>query len=166
MTDNKLITLDGTESVTDETLAKLAGVSARRIRQLAEAAILQRASRGRYELGPAIRALLDEAADQASPLQRARTRLVEAQADIAEAEAAEKVGNVIGVDYLQDQLSDLFAEIRTNLRNIPNRLCSVIVGELSEKKIKAEMLREIDACLVALSEMDFQPEGVTKDEQD
>lgn len=160
----KLSELSGTEHVTDETIARLAGISARRVRQLAEAGILKRASRGRYELAPTIRALLDEAADQASPLQRARTRLVEAQADIAEAEAAEKVGEVVGVTYLHEQLSDLFVVIRTNLRNIPNRLCSVIVGEMSEAKIKAVMLREIDECLVALSETIIQ-QGETNHEQ-
>lgn len=164
MKDTKHITIDGTELVTDHMLAKLAGLSARRIRQLTEAGILERASRGRYELGQSIRAMLDDAADTASELQRARTRLVQAQADIAEADALERVGEVVRLAYVIERVSDVFEIIKTNLRNIPNRLSSSIVGETDERRIKTEMLREIDECLVALSEMNFQTKEDTNDE--
>ena len=165
MTNSKHLTLDGTEQVTDTTLAKLAGVSARRIRQLSETGILERATRGRYALGPSLQALIDNAADTASELQRARTRLVQAQADIAETEARERMGEVVRLDVLTENLSDLFAIIKTNLRNVPNRLSASIVGETDERRIKTEMLREIDECLVTLAELNFQPKGATEDDE-
>ena len=68
--------------VTDAQLAALAGVTPRRIRQLAEAGTLTRVARNRFLLGDAFAALVEEMAggDKASELTAERVRKLRADA--------------------------------------------------------------------------------------
>ncbi len=152
-------------NVSDKDLAELAGVSDRHIRYLAETGILSRQARGKYQLGPAFKSLLDNAANAASEFQRERTRKMRAEADLAEVNAAKAIESVVDVDFLAHNLSALFAEICASMRNIPDRIASSLVGENDERILKRKLLQEIDMVLTALANSEAVIEG-RKDESE
>ena len=137
----------GALEVTDTQLAKLAGVSARRIRQLAEQGTLQKVRLGRYLLGPAFSALIEEASGKGSELQKQRTRKVRADADLAELNLARELEQVAPIAEMQKVWDHQCVLIRTNMLNIPRRVISSIVGESDERKIKAILTDEIKQVL-------------------
>ena len=143
------------------TIAKLLMLSDRRVQQLTQDGVIPKAERGRYELAPAVqgyirylqeRSLRSDASTIDYHVEKAR--LTKAQADSAEVEAAKSRGEVCSMDMVERNLANLFAEIRANLRNIPDRVVTGIVGQTDERKIKAILLREIDETLVSLAEAD------------
>lgn len=157
--------------VTDAELAELLGVSARRVRQMAEIGTLERTERGRYELGASIRALLDHAAGTGSELQKERTRKVRADADMAEMELALRRGELAHVDLYRRVWLHRCMLIQQRMQQIPQRIVTRILGETSESRMKAALRNEITLALtdaarpVSPSELNEKtPEG-TKDEQ-
>ena len=137
--------------VTDRDLANLAGVSDRRIRSLAEIGVLERQGRGRYALGQAIRGLLDNAANNASELQRERTRKMAADADLAELEYAKQKNLVASIDQVERMGSSAFAQVRASIRKVPERTVAQLIGETDERRFKTVLLEEIDQALEALA---------------
>lgn len=148
--------------VTDRDLASLAGVSDRRIRSLAEIGLLERQTRGRYTLGPAIRALLDNAANNASELQRERTRKMAADADLAELEFAKQKNLVAPIEQIELFLSNAFAMVRTNMLNIPERVTARIVGSTDERHVKSVLVDEIRQALLEIANADLPVEFYEK----
>lgn len=148
--------------VTDRDLASLAGVSDRRIRSLAEIGVLERQARGRYTLGPAIRGLLDNAANNASELQRERTRKMAADADLAELEFAKQKNLVAPIEQIELFLSNAFAMVRTNMLNIPERVTARIVGSTDERHVKSVLVDEIRQALLEIANADLPVEFFEK----
>lgn len=148
--------------VTDRDLAKLAGVSDRRIRSLAEIGVLERQGRGRYALGPAIRGLLKNAADNASELQRERTRKMAADADLAELEFAKQKNLVAPIEQIALAVGNSFALVRTNMLAIPERVSARIVGSTDERHVKGVLTEEIRQVLTELADSEWPPEFFTK----
>lgn len=138
--------------VSDEVLADLVGVSSRRIRQLAEVGTLERTERGRYELGPAIRALLENAAGTGSELQRERTRKVRADADLAELELAKQKKLVAPIEEFEKVWRHQCALIRSGLLQIPQRVVLQILGESDERRMKSILTDEIKDALKRAAE--------------
>lgn len=134
------MTIDKDATVSDVVLANLAGVSARRIRQLAEDGRLERVGQNKFQLGPSIRALLEDAAGSGSALQRERTRKVAADATRAELEVARAMGEVAPIAEIEQAWKLRFTIIRQIMMTIPGRVALGIVGEKSERRI-AEVLR-------------------------
>lgn len=145
-------------TVSDRDLAQLAGVSDRRIRAMAEAGILERHGRGKYLLGPSIRALLNNAADNASELQRERTRKMAADADLAELEYARRKNLIAPVEQMQLALERIFALMRASMLNIPQRTVMQIVGDTDEARIKRVLNEEISAALAGMADVEIGPE--------
>lgn len=141
--------------VTDKHLAALVGVSPRRIRALSEVGILQKAGRGRYVLGESFRALLEHAEGSSTELQRAKLRKLNADAERSELQLAKDRGEVAPIAEFEKVWTHAFSVIRTNMRNIPQRVVIRIVGETQEKLIKAALWEEIDAALAVCAEADF-----------
>lgn len=137
------------DRVTDTELAALAGISARRIRQLVEQGTLERVGRNQYELGPSIRALLEDAAGSGSELQRERIRKVRADADRAELAYAIERKAVAPVDEFESVQAAVAAIIRQRMRDIPERVVLQLLGETDETTFKQKLLAEIDDALTA-----------------
>ncbi|OKO90741.1 hypothetical protein AC629_04005 [Bradyrhizobium sp. NAS80.1] len=135
------MTIDKDMTVSDAVLASLAGVSARRIRQLAEDGRLERIGQNKYPLGASIRALLEDAAGSGSELQRQRTRKVAADAERAELEVAKAKGEVAPIAEIERVWETKFAMIRQVMTTIPARVANRIVGEKDERRIK-DLLRD------------------------
>lgn len=71
-------------------------------------------------------------------------------------------GNLVPLPQLERVLANVFAEIKTNLRNVPSRVVTSLVGEADETLIKKVLLAEIDLALLALDDFDVdENEGLT-----
>lgn len=149
--------------VTDAQLAAILGVSARRVRQLAETGALERVARGRFELGPSIRALLEHAAGNGSELQRARTRKVRADADLAELEFAKAKGLVAPISEFERVQTARNALIRLNVFQVPGRAVLRLLGETQEARFKSVLREELTTALktAATAEIDLPPDEDT-----
>lgn len=137
------------QTITEAELASLVGVSTRRIRQLAEQNVLERAQRGRYELGASIQALIENAAGNASELQRERIRKLRADADLAELELARGRALVAPIAEMERAWENACATIRANMLGVPQRVIIRIVGETNESTIKAALRDEICTALTS-----------------
>ncbi|PUE21853.1 hypothetical protein B9Z43_01340 [Limnohabitans sp. MMS-10A-192] len=143
------------------TIAKLLLLSDRRVQQLTKEGIIPKAERGRYELAPAVQGyirFLQERSlrSDSSPIDyhMEKARLTKAQADTAEIELAKARQDVASVKQIEKNLAGVFAEVRTNIRNVPDRVVSSLIGMTDEREFKARLLREIDLVLDALAEAD------------
>ncbi|MCY1550777.1 hypothetical protein D9M68_870540 [compost metagenome] len=147
-----------TLEVTDAQLAALAGVSTRRIRQLAEAGRLTRVGRNRYELGEAFAALVEEMSggDKASELTAERVRKTRADANLAELEYARAKGLVAPLSECEKAWEQFCVVLRTNLLLIPSRIAQSLIGETDERRLKAVLREEITLALHAAA--DYNPE--------
>lgn len=152
----------GTPTYPVATIAKLLMLSERRVQQLTSAGIIPRAERGRYELAPAVQGYIkflqerSHGGGQQGPADyhAEKARLTRTQADIAEIDLAKARREVASVKQIERNLSNVFAEVRTNLRNIPDRVVSAMIGMTDERKFKGRLLEEIDLVLEALASSD------------
>lgn len=154
----------GTPTYPGSTIAKLLMLTERRVQQLAKDGIIPKAERGRYELGPSvqgyIRFLQDRnvtAGSNQQPIDYAaeKARKLKAERKKVEIELARIQGEVVPLKQLERALSNTFAEVKTNMRSVPSRVATAIIGEESETRIKAVILKEIDQALDSLGELDL-----------
>src|SRR5687768_13307522 len=120
------------------TLAKLFGLSERRIHQLGQEGILVKAGRGVYELLGSIRGYvshlqqrLEERRSEpvSSTLSEERKRLLRAQAERTEHELATLRGEWVPMQALQTLLEGIGSYWVAGLESLPSRLAPVLVGE-------------------------------------
>lgn len=154
------------------TIAKLLMLSDRRVQQLTKEGVIPKAERGRYELAPAVQGYIRYLQERSlrsdqSPIDyhTEKARLTKAQADREEVEAAKAMGEVVSVKQVETNLANLFAEVRANFRNVPDRVVSALIGSTDEREVKAVLLREIDLVLHALAESDVLIEPSEDDEE-
>jgi phage terminase Nu1 subunit (DNA packaging protein) len=136
-------------TVDDATLAALVGVSARRIRQLVESGDLTRQARNSFQLGPALRELLDHAggAGAGGELMRERIRATKAAADLRELEVAKARGEVAAIVDFETVQASTALLVRTNMMNIATRAALRLVGETDESRFKQVLREEITLAL-------------------
>lgn len=142
------------------TIARLLMLSERRVQQLTKEGVIPKGERGRYELAPAVQGYIRFLQERtigggnAGPIdyQAEKARLTKAQADTAEIELAQARREVVSVAQVERTLSNLFAEVRANLRNVPARVVSSLIGTTDEREFKTVLLREIDLTLEALAD--------------
>lgn len=85
-----------------------------------------------------------------------KRRKLEAETEMAELDLAKAKELVAPIEQIERALAKAFGEVRANLRNVvPGRAARRLVGELSETKIKAVLLDEIDQALEALADNDL-----------
>lgn len=80
-----------------------------------------------------------------------KRRRVMAEVQQAELALAKELGQVAPLDQVERMAAKAFAEVRTNLRNIPSRVVSRLIGETDERRFKQVLLEEIDIALEALA---------------
>lgn len=85
-----------------------------------------------------------------------KIREIAARVALSELEYAEKKKLVIPAEDVQRTLSQVFAEVRASMRNIPRRVTSTLVGETDERRIRDALTKEIDQALEALAESGFE----------
>ena len=156
----------GTPTYPASTIAKLLLLTDRRVQQLAKDGIIPKAERGRYELAPCvqgyIRFLQDRnvTAGAGSPIDYAaeKAKKLKAERQRVELELSRAQGEVVPLAQLERALANVFAEVKTNIRSVPSRVATAILGEESETRIKAVILKEIDQALESLGDFDLEPD--------
>ena len=135
--------------VTDADLSDLAGISARRIRQLVEAGRLTRVERNRYQLAEVFSALVEEMSggDKASELTAARVRKLNADADMSELELAKAKSLVAPIEDMVRVWSAQCALIRANMLSLPSRVVTQLIGEDDQRRFRQVLTEEIKTVL-------------------
>jgi len=83
--------------------------------------------------------------------QELKRRKLAAETQKAELEMLRVKGDVVPLKQVERSLANTFAEVKTNLRNVPRRIATSLIGEQSEARIKEVMIEEIDQALEVLS---------------
>lgn len=98
----------------------------------------------------------DTVADEAA----LKRRKLFAETVAAEHETALKKGLVAPLDQVERAMTRVFAEIRTNMRSLPARTVTLLIGETDERAFKAVLLREIDVVLESLADFDVMADEI------
>lgn len=156
----------GTPTYPGGTIAKLLMLTERRVQQLAKEGIIPKAERGRYELGPAVQGYIRFLQDRnvmagtanGAPIDYAaeKSKKIKAERQKIELELKKSTGELVPLDQLERALAETFAEVKANIRNVPSRVATALIGEASETRIKSVILDEIDQALESLGEFDLQ----------
>lgn len=110
-------------------IARLLDLTERRVQQLSREGVIPKAERGRYELVGAVRGYvryLRELALKAdlgtADYGAERARLVKARADLAEMEAAQRRGELVPAEEVQEAWRDIVARLRARILVIPDKI--------------------------------------------
>ena len=111
------------------------------------------------------RAVEDATGDTLADESELKRRKLAAETAKAELELAKIKGEVVPLRQVERALSNVFAELKTNVRSVPSRVATMLVGELNETRIKEVVMSEIDLVLEALDQFDVSEEEAA-DEND
>jgi phage terminase Nu1 subunit (DNA packaging protein) len=154
------------------TLAELLGRTPRRVQQLADEGIIEKAdhgeynllfqgpggngssqgvkdvARGEYKLAESIRNFVEylkkgDGGEEASTLAGERARLTKHQADMAEMESKEKEGTLINVETAMRMWGERIAGARSNLLAIPTKVSPVVLACKTMVEAKETLQRYI-----------------------
>ena len=144
-------------------ISKLLDLTPRRIRQLVDEGVIQRAEKGRYELVPSVRGYIRYLRDrsigrdgeQSSDIASERARLTREQADKMAMENAKARNELIPTPLVQKSIERAFSAFGARIDAIPRKAvprlkgCS---GDAAREKVLRELIRE---ALHELSAFDF-----------
>lgn len=128
--------------------------------------VIQRGAKGRewkFDTAAVMGWLRDRAVEEATGETQAdeaeiNRRRKTADMLLAELNLAKAKAVVAPLDQVERKLAGVFAEVRANMRNIPGRIASTLVGETDERRLKQVLLSEIDMALESLAAMDLLAE--------
>jgi len=81
-----------------------------------------------------------------------KTRKLAAETAKSELELAKAKGEVAPLDQIERAMAKAFAEVKANMRNVPGRVVTLLIGETDETRFKSVLLAEIDQALEALAD--------------
>lgn len=173
----KAVITDATDleraEITAAALADVLGVSDRRVRQLAEAGVLPRSTRGRHPLLESLRGFVRHQRRETAGLQHgatesfqdARARRERLQADLLELELAKARGEVAPLADVERTWSRTFATLRARLWGaLPERCSRRLVGVNDESEVLAVLRGELRVALEQAATADLDDE--TPDDAD
>lgn len=79
-----------------------------------------------------------------------RARKLQIEADAKALDLLQARGLVAPIEEMSRAVIHAFEEVKANMRNVPSRVATRLVGEVDEAKIKAVLLAEIDQTLTTL----------------
>jgi phage terminase Nu1 subunit (DNA packaging protein) len=131
----------------------------------------QRGVQAVYDLADVIRwridrAAKDAAADAPDDLSAIEKRTAQAKMLTAELELAKKKGEVAPVRDFERAQAKVFAQIRANVMNVPQRCVIQLLGETDETIFKDKLRKELTLALQAASEADLTLEDEDESEGD
>jgi len=99
-------------------------------------------------------------------LETEKTRLVKAQADKAEIDLAKTRGELASIQDFERAEATVFAQIRQNVLNVPQRVVTQLIGETCERTFKEKLRAELCLALEAsaTSEIDINGDYIEDDE--
>lgn len=156
------------------TIAKLFGLSERRIQQLAQEGIIPKPDKNQYELVGCVRAYINYlqqrafgkgAAPKDTHLERAR--LIKAQADIAELDLAQRTGALITVDRVESDWMTMVNSCRSKLLSIPTKCAYQVMALDNPEEIQKYLERTIFEALSELAdyEIDDDTQNISTDDE-
>jgi len=115
-------------------LAEILGISDRRIQQLSSETekVFEKIGRGKYDLVKLVQSFLSYQTEMmreksaANSLEAEQTRMTKIKADKAEIELLEKMGKIIHIEALEEELGPIFSTLKSRLMSIPQRLAPQI----------------------------------------
>ena len=154
------------------TIAKLFGVSERRVQQYAQDGIIPKPVKGQYELVACVRGLINYlqqrafgqgVAPQDTHLERAR--LLKAQADMAEIELAERTGKLVTVERVETDWAEMVTACRAKMLSIPTKTAYQIAHLENPQEIEKFLKRIIYEALAEMAAHDSD-EDISADDED
>ena len=155
------------------TIAKLFGLSERRVQQLAQEGIIPKPEKNQYELVGSVRSYIDYLQQRAfgkgvaprdTHLERAR--LIKAQADMAEIELAERTGALVTVDRVEMDWITLVNACRSRLLSIPTKVAYQISSLKEPEEIEKFLKRTIHEALTELASYEYDDsENLSADDE-
>jgi hypothetical protein len=160
-----------------ETIAKLLGLTPRRVQQLSGEGVIPKAERGRYELVPAVQGYIKYLKDRAIggdlPNDEGvnKGRLLKARADIAEMEAERLAGDLAPVDQIEKAWTEIVARFRQRSLSVAPKAAPLVAVETTTEACHEiietyihEALAELAATpVVGLAEPDKGGDGDDED---
>ena len=144
-------------SVRGEILAQALGVSGPRIRQLAEAGIVIRTGRNRYDLIGSVRRVRDLEKENGNgngktpTTGEARAKYWLSKAELTEFQLRQRRGELIPADQVTAVWTRLAGNFRSRILAAPTKLASVLVGVTDRAAIADKIQEELYAALEELS---------------
>jgi phage terminase Nu1 subunit (DNA packaging protein) len=148
-------------------VAQALNLTPQRVQQLANEG-LPKEDRGKYDLGKCmlwyIRYLQAALEKKAVPMadggyagtREERTRLLRAEAELKEMELAEKRGQLVAIQDVEKEMTDLVLTTKARIMAIPPRVTPELVGESSRMIIQTKLEK---ACKEALALLAREGEG-------
>lgn len=140
-------------------IARLLDLTERRVQQLGREGVIPRSERGRYDLVGAVRGYVRYLREQAARAHEGaadfgaeRARLVKAKADLAEMEAAQRRGDLLPADRVEDAWTAVLARLRSRLLVLPDRLAPLVHEETTIAGARAVIRRVIAEALTELAQ--------------
>lgn len=106
-------------------IAKLFGLTTRRVQQLSAEHVIPKAERGRYELVPAVQGYIKYLKDRAiggdigaGDESEHKRRLLKARADIAEMEAERLAGDLVPTEEVERVWTDIMGRVKTRMQAV------------------------------------------------
>ena len=148
--------------VSVERLMKELGITERWVHRLVEAG-MPRASHGKYDLHLCFRwyirflqgavrkrSLFSEEAGEKS-LTQEKIRLLSAEADLKEIELAKQRGQLVAVDDVEKEVTELVLTTKARLMAIPARLAAEVIGETTRVSVQVKIEKHIKEVLRGLA---------------
>jgi len=139
----------------------LGGLTARRIRQLAEDGTFPRPSRGKFPLVACVSAYLAlrESATDGDELKRERAGLVRAQRRRVELENSVSEGKLVDVETVATAWEGHIARARAKFLAMPDRLALPLAAEPDPQRVAEVLRQEIHAALHELADEGEEDDG-------
>lgn len=153
------------------TIAKLFGLTERRVQQLARDGIIPKPEKNQYELIGCVRSYINYlqqrafgkgAAPQDTHFERAR--LLKAQADMAEIELAERTGLLVTVERIEADWVQMVTACRAKLLGIPTKTAYQIANLKDPEEVEKFLKRTIHEALLELANYETEDEDISADD--
>lgn len=142
-------------TVTAGVLAELFGITERRVQKLAADGFFPRDAPGQYRFAECVTAYVSfwrERAEGrvATGIDAHRAAKESARARMAELDLQEREGSLVAVEAHRAALVDAFAEVRSNVLNLPVVTAPELVGIESERAVAEILIAAVDRCLAGM----------------
>lgn len=155
------------------TIAKLFGISERRVQQLAQDGIIPKPDKNQYELVGSVRSYINYLQQRAfgkgvgtQDTHVERARLLKAQADMAEIELAERTGELVTVERVETDWLEMVTACRAKLLSIPTKTAYQIAHLENPQEIEKFLKRVIYEALTEMASYESEDENISADDED
>ena len=146
-----------------QTIARLLDLTPRRVQQLSNEGIIPKASRGRYELVPAVqgyvkywRELSLRSDGSGDDYNAHRTRLTKVKADMAEMEHDQMSNSLIPANDVRDAWDTMASNMRARLLGIPTKMAARVFAADDVNDAKKILKESINEALQELAAVEIK----------